>query len=481
MHAPLRAGLIGMGRMGRHHSRILQQLDQVDLVVACDPAGDRYRCAGATPVTTTVTDLAAYDLDYAVVAVPITEHLTVARELAANGVHALIEKPLAPTTPDAITIAQLFDCGLTAAVGYIERYNPALLAMRERLRENHLGGIYQIETRRQGPYPTHEIGSGVVFDLATHDLDIASWLTGQPITAVSAHTSTRKGHIHEDLVAVLGQLADGTITSHTVNWVSPKKERAIIVTGERGCLVADTLHGDLTFFANGSTSTAWDAVEVFRGVTEGDITRYAIPKKEPLLAEHEAFRDALLNKPTSIASAWDGARVSVAAEGILASAAAGGSLILLKDATERAAWLDVRHAHSGLGTPRSKAAFPAHHASHVIGHRSRMVVLPELVGEIAALPDVWLANARRGLRARPAIGELTLPDSGYFWQSRNHVLRRDRHARAARRGYRGVGALSAAAGPDRLGLGRGGDAGCLPVGAVLPARAVLRCARANRR
>jgi len=72
------------------------------------------------------------------------------------------------------------------------------------------------------------------------------------------------------------------------------KERLTVVTGEKGTFVADTLTADLTFYANGTIDTEWDAIAKFRGVSEGDVVRYAIAKPEPLRTEHEAFRDAVL-------------------------------------------------------------------------------------------------------------------------------------------------------------------------------------------
>ena len=96
------------------------------------------------------------------------------------------------------------------------------------------------------------------------------------------------------MVAATGQLANGIITSHLVNWLSPMKERVTVVTGERGSFLANTLTADLTFYENGTISTQWDSVANFRGVSEGNVTRLAIPKREPLKVEHEAFRDAVL-------------------------------------------------------------------------------------------------------------------------------------------------------------------------------------------
>jgi len=99
------------------------------------------------------------------------------------------------------------------------------------------------------------------------------------------------------MVAAVCDLANGIITNHLVNWLTPFKERLTIVTGERGALVADTLTADLTFYANASVATEWDSVSAFRGVSEGDVIRYAFAKPEPLRVEHESFRDAVLGKP----------------------------------------------------------------------------------------------------------------------------------------------------------------------------------------
>lgn len=322
--APLRAGLVGLGMMGRHHARVLRHLDGVQLVAVADPRGDTYRVAGELAVLETVDQLLQHDLDYCVVAVPAAAHSAVGHALAKAGVHALIEKPLTPTLTEAVALAEAFEvAGLVAAVGYTERHNPAVLGLRERLQRRELGAIYQVATRRQGPYPTQNCDIGVITDLATHDIDLITWATGQPVAAVAARTVSRSGRTHEDLVATAGELTDGTVTAHLVNWLSPMKERVTVVTGEHGCLVADTLYADLTYYANGSTATQWSAAEIFRGVTEGDVTRYAIAKKEPLCVEHEAFRDVLLGKGGTIASLWEGAQTIAVAEAMLNSAATG--------------------------------------------------------------------------------------------------------------------------------------------------------------
>jgi predicted dehydrogenase len=117
------------------------------------------------------------------------------------------------------------------------------------------------------------------------------------------------------MVLAIASLSKGTIASHTVNWLSPQKERTTIVIGEKGALIADTLTADLTYFENGNTTTAWDQVSAFRGVSEGNVTRFALQRREPLVVEHETFRDAVLSGDASkIVTLEEGAEVVTIAE-----------------------------------------------------------------------------------------------------------------------------------------------------------------------
>jgi UDP-N-acetylglucosamine 3-dehydrogenase len=327
--AALRAGLIGLGMMGRHHARVLRSLDDVELVAVADPAGDPHGVAGSLPLMSSVEELIAAGIDYAMVAVPTIYHEPVGLALAAAGVHAMIEKPLAQDTPASARLVEAFEqAGLVGAVGHIERFNPALQGLRNRLENGDLGAVFQVVTRRQGPFPARIADVGVVKDLATHDIDLTAWVTQQSFRSVSARTAYKSGRAHEDLVAVVGQLADGTVTSHLVNWLSPMKERVTIVTGERGAFVADTLTADLTFFANGLIPTTWDEIATFRGVAEGDMIRFAFPKPEPLRTEHEAFRDAVLGKSNEIVTMRQGLATVAVAEAVLESASTGRTVDL---------------------------------------------------------------------------------------------------------------------------------------------------------
>ena len=324
MTKKLRAGLVGLGMMGRHHARVLGSLEGVELVAVSDPMGDAHGVAGGRPVFNTVQELIAHGVDYAMVAAPTAFHEELGVALAEAGIHAMVEKPLAVDTPAAQRITAAFASrGLVGAVGHIERFNPALQKLRSKLDNGDLGDVYQIITRRQGPFPARIADVGVVKDLATHDIDLTAWVARSAFATVSARTVHKSGRIHEDMVAAIGELENGVITNHLVNWLTPFKERLTIVTGERGTLVADTLTADLTYYANASVDTEWDSVAAFRGVSEGDVVRYAFAKPEPLRVEHEAFRDAVLGLPGAnerIVTMEQGLATVAVAEALLKSA-----------------------------------------------------------------------------------------------------------------------------------------------------------------
>jgi predicted dehydrogenase len=319
--ADLRVGLIGLGMMGRHHARVIREVEGLELVAVADAYGDPHGVAGKLPVCASVDELIAEGIDMAVCAVPTGLHEKVGLALAGAGVHTLVEKPIADTVEAGQRLVEAFEnAGLIGAVGHIERFNPALQSLRARIEAGDLGEVYQIATRRQGPFPARIADVGVVKDLGTHDIDLTSWLAQSPFTSVSARTSTRSGRPHEDMVTASGQLANGVITSHLVNWLSPMKERLTVVTGEKGAFVADTLTADLTFYENGTFTTEWEAVSNFRGVSEGNITRLALTKREPLRVEHEAFRDAVLGISNNTVTMREGLNTLRVAEAMIQAA-----------------------------------------------------------------------------------------------------------------------------------------------------------------
>ena len=327
---PLRTGLVGVGQMGRNHARVIRNLEGVDLVAVVDPGGDPNGIAGGLPVVESVEGLMNMGLDCCVVASPTEFHLEGGLALAKAGIHTMLEKPIASSLDEADQLIVAFDrAGVVGCVGHIERFNPAIRSMRERIAQGELGELYQVSTRRQGPFAARVSDVGVIKDLGTHDIDLTMWLVGQPITAVSARTAHRMGRQHEDLASVTSICSGGVVGSHIMNWVSPFKERVVQVTGERGSFVANTISADLTYWVDGEITSEWESLLHTRGATEGDVIRYAIPKPEPLVSELEAFRDAVLGIRQDVVTLSDGRRALAVAEACLESAATGQTVELL--------------------------------------------------------------------------------------------------------------------------------------------------------
>ena len=292
----LRGAVLGLGQIGRHHARLLQTSERVEFVGAVDTAGDPYDAVrDAAPIYASTAELlAAGPLDFAIVALPTAEHLPAVSTLAEAGVNVLVEKPVAGSVVEAEELIAACDrAGVKAAVGHVERFNPALRELRRRMGEGQLGEIFLIATERVGPFPDRVRDVGVVMDLATHDLDLVGWLAGEPIESLAAQASHRMGRPHEDLVSIVGRVHGGTIFASVVDRVTPTKVRRTRVVGEKGMLLADTLSADLTFYENAHVASEWERAQDLRGVAEGDTVRYALAKREPLLVELEGFLDWL--------------------------------------------------------------------------------------------------------------------------------------------------------------------------------------------
>lgn len=326
----LRGAVLGLGMIGRHHARLLQSSARVEFAGAVDPGGDRFGAVheGGRVFADIGALLATGPVDFAVVAVPTEEHLAAVRELVAAGVHVLVEKPLAATSDEARALmAAVEEAGVRAAVGHVERFNPALLELRRRAQAGQVGEVFLIATERVGPFPDRVRDVGVVKDLATHDLDLVRWLGGAPVSRVSAETQHRMDRDHEDLVLVTGRLASEVAFNCVVDWVSPTKVRRTRILGERGMLLADTLTADLCFFENGHVASEWSETQALKGVAEGDMTRYALSRREPLLVELETFCDYVLGDDgAGVVSLQEGLETVACAEAVLESARAGATV-----------------------------------------------------------------------------------------------------------------------------------------------------------
>jgi UDP-N-acetylglucosamine 3-dehydrogenase len=259
--------------------------------------------------------------DAVTLAVPTIYHHDVALEIIDRGIPLLIEKPIAFTIEEGQSIIDAAKRkNVKLMIGHIERFNPAIITLKEHITQGKLGRIFQMDAHRQGPFPARIADVGVVVDLAVHDLDVMRFVSQKEIIRVYAETEKHIHSKYEDLLTGLVRFADGIVGTLTINWLTPTKIREFIVTGERGLYRCDYLTQDLYFFENPvSSGSEWDNLRVLRGVSEGQMVRHIIAKKEPLRSEQEAFLDAVENDAPVAVTGEDGLRALELAKTIVES------------------------------------------------------------------------------------------------------------------------------------------------------------------
>jgi predicted dehydrogenase len=283
-------GLIGLGVMGKNHLRILQSLEIVTQVIIYDSSLITLTDDRKVEVVETLDDFLESKIDYAIVALPTSFHSRVAVALAEKSIPTLVEKPVASTLVEAIEMEAAFRKTRTICkIGHIERFNPALSLLREKISQGVVGEILQVSTTRTGPFPNRISDVGVVRDLASHDIDLAMWLTGSKYSKLESSTGRARADNREDLFLAVGTLGNRALVSHNVNWVTPRKVRETAVLGTSGLLVADSLNVELRLFESGVGKSEWGQYSNLRGSSEGSEIRFAVPAREPLLLEHEAM------------------------------------------------------------------------------------------------------------------------------------------------------------------------------------------------
>jgi predicted dehydrogenase len=231
------------------------------------------------------------------ITVPTSDHEKVAAFCLEHGAHLLVEKPIAATVEEGKRLIALAEkVNRQLMVGHIIRFNPAIQSLKQRLDNGDLGKIFQVFCRRAGPFPARIRDVGVVIDLAPHDVDIMRFLTGMDPMRVYAETEQRIHTDHEDLLFGLLRFPDGITGALEINWLTPTKMRETLVLGEKGLFRVDDLMQDLYYFENPQAiGELWSPFRAIRGVSEGSMTRYSIPRQEPLKAELQAFIQSIKN------------------------------------------------------------------------------------------------------------------------------------------------------------------------------------------
>jgi UDP-N-acetylglucosamine 3-dehydrogenase len=307
----LKAGVIGVGSIGQNHARVYREMDGVQLVGVADPStvnaakvGNRLNVPYYTEVEKFLDEEKP---DLVSCAVPTSLHYEIGSMLIERGLHVLMEKPITSTIEQGEKLVDLAKKKeVVLAVGHIERFNPAVMELRRRLREGMAGKIYKIHAQRLSTYPPRIQDAGVIIDLASHDIDLMRYLMDEPVTRVYGETLQTINSDREDQFNGLMRFQSGAVGVLDVNWITPTKIRRLQVTGSRGMFDCNLLSQELFFYENETAPSQWDTLSILRGVSEGNVLGIRIQRHEPLAAELSDFVAAVRDNRQPTVTGQDG-------------------------------------------------------------------------------------------------------------------------------------------------------------------------------
>ncbi|MCA1817215.1 MAG: Gfo/Idh/MocA family oxidoreductase [Acidobacteria bacterium] len=309
----LRTAVIGTGSLGRQHARVHAALaaeGRAHFVAACDVNEETARAVAAERGVEPVCDWRALvgRADAVSLAVPTETHAEIAIPLLEAGVHVLVEKPISRTLAEADgMIAAARRSGAALMVGHLERFNPALVALRP-----HVRAPVYFEIHRVGEFTARSLDIDVVLDLMIHDLDIVQWLVGEgtevsDVRAVGIPVLTNL----VDAANARVEFASGAVANITASRVGMEKIRKMRFFQPHDYVAVDyvTRYAAVSSLdpsgASGRPGVAHRRLEV------ADV--------EPLRAEIESFLAAAESKTAPPITGGDGRRALALALRALAS------------------------------------------------------------------------------------------------------------------------------------------------------------------
>jgi UDP-N-acetylglucosamine 3-dehydrogenase len=279
--APLRVGVVGVGVMGSNHARVFSELPGIRLVGVADPdakqcqlVASALNCRGFDACA----DLLAAGVDAVTIAAPTHLHRDLAIACIEQGVHVLVEKPIAPSVEEGrAIIAAARHARVTLMVGHVERFNPTVEAIKEAIRNED---ILSIAITRVGPFPPRMSNVGVVIDLAVHDIDLIRWFTESEIAEVQPQLSSAMAE-REDIALLQFRTASGVLAHINTNWLTPFKARNVTIATRKKYIMGDLLTRQVT--------------ECFGFQPDGSYSmrHLSVGHAEPLRAELQAFIGAI--------------------------------------------------------------------------------------------------------------------------------------------------------------------------------------------
>lgn len=257
----LRVGVVGVGHIGSNHARLYAEQSVAAFTAIYDTDRAKAEQLAAQYGVSAAESLEDFieRVDAASIATPTNSHFEVARQLLQRRKHALVEKPIAENPVQATELARLAaERELVLQVGHVERFNPVLSALEQRLAHPRF-----IEAHRLSPYPNRSTDIGVVLDLMIHDLEIILHLVRSPVQSVDA-VGVPVLSRGEDIANARIRFENGCVANITSSRISPERMRKIRVFQEDAYLSLDYQSQTGEIFRRTPTGIERDQVEIER-------------------------------------------------------------------------------------------------------------------------------------------------------------------------------------------------------------------------
>ena len=309
--AKLRTAAIGVGSLGRHHARNYAELaaqGRIKFVGVCDVDARTAQTIGqeySTDVFNDWRDLLGR-VDAVSIATPTETHCEIAFAFLENGVNVLVEKPIALTLAEADKMIDAAGrSGAKLMVGQLERFNPAMVALRP-----HVNNPLYFEIHRVSPFPNRSLDVDVVLDVMIHDLDAVQWMVGEDVKVSGIH-AVGIPVISDKVDAANARIEfeNGAVANITASRIGTEKIRKTRFYQRNSYVVLDYA----TKFAS-LTSLNTEAAVPLLGIS---INRLEIIDVEPLRAEITAFLESIEQDTEPPVSGEDGRRALALAVGVL--------------------------------------------------------------------------------------------------------------------------------------------------------------------
>ncbi|MFH0961322.1 MAG: Gfo/Idh/MocA family oxidoreductase [archaeon] len=306
----LKAAVIGVGKMGRHHARIYSVISGVSLCAVSD--ADEGTLSASSQICKKYIDykelLSKEKPDLVSVCVPTNAHAQVTIDCLRAGAHVLVEKPISSTVPEAKKmLLEARRAGKHLMVGHVERFNPAVIELKKIIDSGEIGTPLSVISRRVGIYPPRIKDASVVVDLAVHDIDLMNYFFGALPEKVFCNGGKSILKDRADYAEILLKYRHSTGIVQ-VNWITPIKVRALVVTGSKGYAEVDYISQELKVYKPSSgLPSEYASFEEFVTAFSKVIERIVkIPREEPLMLELSHFVDSVRTGKTPLVSGEKG-------------------------------------------------------------------------------------------------------------------------------------------------------------------------------